>query len=160
MTALHLLRHAHAGNPMRWTGPDHDRPLSDRGRSQAERLGRLLATLDEAPDLCITSPKVRAAQTAELVAAALGIPVVVDERLAAGPDIDEIEDILLAAGEAERPCLVGHDPSFSELLGSLLGLGVVGMRKGAIARVDIGRPVRAGRGDLRYLLPPDLVPER
>ena len=70
MIALHLLRHAHAGDPERWHGDDAERPLSEKGRRQSERLGRLLAGVDEAPDLFISSPKVRARETAELVAAA------------------------------------------------------------------------------------------
>jgi phosphohistidine phosphatase len=160
VTALHLLRHAHAGNPDRWSGPDAARPLSEKGRVQAERLGSLLARTDEPPDLFITSPKVRAAQTAELVAAHLGARIVVDERLGDGLELPALEDVLRAAGEAARPCLVGHDPDFSELLGELVGLGVLPMRKGAIARIDLERPIRAGDGLLRYLLPPDLLPDR
>jgi 8-oxo-dGTP diphosphatase len=160
--ALHLLRHAHAGDPERWTGDDALRPLSDKGRRQAERLGRLLAAYDEAPDLFITSPKVRAAQTAELVAAAVGADVVVDQRLGYGLDADVATTVLLThATDADRPCLVGHDPDFSELLGELLGLPPVPMRKGTIARIDLGsRELRPGRGQLRYLLPPDLLPAR
>jgi phosphohistidine phosphatase len=160
MTSLHLLRHAHAGNPDRWSGPDAARPLSEKGRDQADRLGRLLAKVDEAPDLFITSPRVRAAQTAELVAARLGARIVVDERLGGGFDLPALEAVLAAAGDSARPCLVGHDPDFSELLGELLGIGVIPMRKGAIARVEIDRPVRPGEGQLRYLLPPELVPDR
>ena len=157
MTALHLLRHAHAGNPARWPGPDALRPLSERGRRQAERLGRLLAGVDDGPDLFITSPKVRAAETAEIVAAALGAKVVVDDRLAGGLDAGVLEDVLTAAGPAERPCIVGHDPDFSELLGELLGTDVVPMRKGAIARVDVDRPIMPGGAILRYLVPPELL---
>lgn len=161
MIALHLLRHAHAGDPARWHGDDADRPLSDKGRRQAERLGRLLAATGDAPDLFVTSPRVRASQTAEIVADALGARVVVDERLAGPLDADVAADIVRAAGPAERPCLVGHDPAFSELLGELLGVGSVPMRKGAIARVDLpGREVTAGEGTLRYLLPPELLPDR
>lgn len=158
MIAVHLLRHAHAGDPERWTDDDSLRPLSEKGRRQCERLGRLLAGLDEAPDLFITSPKVRAAQTAELVAEALAAPVVVDKRLGAAFDIAVLEDILLAHADAERPCLVGHDPDFSEVLGDLVGAAMVPMRKGAIARVDVQtRDLAPGRGVLRYLLPPDVV---
>src|SRR5690349_958844 len=107
--ALHLLRHAHAGDPERWHGDDAERPLSDKGRRQAERLGRLLAAVDDAPDLFITSPKVRARQTAELVAGELDVPVVVDPRLGSGLDLSSLSDILLARPDAERPCVVGHD---------------------------------------------------
>ncbi|MEO5965408.1 MAG: histidine phosphatase family protein [Candidatus Limnocylindrales bacterium] len=161
MIALHLLRHAHAGDPARWSGDDAARPLSDKGRRQAERLGKLLAGLDEAPDLFITSPRVRAAQTAEIVAEALGVGVVIDPRLAGGLDTSGLSDILLAHADAERPCVVGHDPDFSELLGDILGLPPVPMRKGAIARIDVAsRSLVPGRALLRFLLPPELLPSK
>jgi phosphohistidine phosphatase len=157
--ALHLLRHAHAGDPERWHGDDAERPLSEKGRRQAERLGRLLQGVDGAPDLFITSPKVRARETADLVAASLDVKVVMDKRLGGGLDLSTLSDVLMAHADAGRPCVVGHDPDFSELLGELLGIAPVPMRKGAIARVDVGdRSLVTGRGTLRYLLPPDLVP--
>ena len=136
MTTLFLLRHAHAGDSGRWTGDDALRPLSDKGRRQSDRIGRMLAGVGEAPDLLITSPKVRAAQTAEVVAKALNVPVVEDRRLEGPLDAEVVGDILAAAGPATRPCLVGHDPDFSSLLGELLGWSEVPMRKGALARVD------------------------
>jgi phosphohistidine phosphatase SixA len=157
MSTLFLLRHAHAGDPERWAGDDAVRPLSDKGRRQAERVGRLLAGADEAPDLFVTSPKARAAETAEIVGEALGVEVVVDRRLVGPLFAEELGDILLAAGVAQRPCLVGHDPDFSSLLGELLGVSVVPMRKGALARVDFEGPVRSGRGILRFLVPPELL---
>lgn len=161
MIAVHLLRHAHAGDPERWHDDDSLRPLSEKGRRQSERLGRLLAGLDEGPDLFITSPRVRAAQTAELVADVLGAPVIVDRRLAGGFDIAVLEDLLLAHADADRPCFVGHDPDFSDLLGELVGVAQMPMRKGAIARVDVpSRDLVPGRGVLRYLLPPEVVAGR
>ena len=69
MIELYLLRHADAGDPMAWQGPDAARPLSGKGERQADRLGRFLAGIGFTPDAIITSPKVRAAQTAEGVAA-------------------------------------------------------------------------------------------
>ena len=161
MIALYLLRHAHAGNPARWTGDDSVRPLSEKGRRQAEQVARLLAAADERPDLFITSPRARADETARIVAAELGVPVVVDERLTGPLDAGVADAILLAAGAAERPCLVGHDPDFSDLLGELVGLPSIPMRKGALARVDLpGHPVRAGHGILRFLVPPEIMAAR
>lgn len=161
MTALHLLRHAHAGDPARWHGDDAVRPLSGKGRRQAEQLAKLLDRLDEAPDLFITSPRMRARETAEIVAGVLKARVVVDRRLEGPLDPDLVTGILLAAGPAERPCIVGHDPDFSELLGDLVGSGTIPMRKGAFARVDFAGPdVVAGRGTLRYLIPPEMLPAR
>jgi arsenate reductase len=161
MIALHLLRHAHAGDPARWHGDDAVRPLSAKGRTQAEQVAKLLAKAGDAPDLFITSPKVRALETAEIVAAALEVEVVVDARLAGPLDPGLVTEILLAAGAAGRPCIVGHDPEFSELLGELVGTAAIPMRKGALARVDFfGPEVASGRGTLRYLVPPELLPAR
>jgi phosphohistidine phosphatase len=158
---LHLLRHADAGDPMRWEGPDAARPLSDKGRSQAKRLGQFLSGIKFTGTPFITSPKVRAAQTAEGVADRLDAKVVVDDRLGESLTLETLEAILADAGDPERPVLVGHDPDFSELVAVLCGAAGVTMRKGALARIEIERPWRAGSGTLRWLLPPDVLkPER
>src|SRR3954453_11829407 len=161
MIAIHLLRHAHAGDAERWAGDDAERPLTEKGRRQSERLGRLLETYDDAPDVFITSPKVRSAQTADIVAAALGLPVVVDARLAGPLDSDVLRAILADHPEAKRPCVVGHDPDFSRLLGDLIGLPELPMRKGALPRVDVASAdALQDGGTLRYLVPPELLPAK
>ena len=158
MTLLDLVRHAHAGDPERWTGPDAARPLSDKGRRQADRLGRYLQTLADKPEIVISSPKVRALQTAEIVAGLVGIPVTTDPRLGEPLDLEVLDSVLADSGDPERPLLVGHDPDFSELLGTLVGAATIPMRKGALARVEVDRPLASGRGSLRALLPPDWLP--
>jgi phosphohistidine phosphatase len=157
---LHLLRHAHAGEPAGWTGSDDERPLSAKGEAQAERLGRFLAEVGFEPDAIITSPKIRAARTAEVVAAALGVSVREDERLAVGFDLVTIEAILFDAGEPVKPVLVGHDPDFSDLVATLCATPNVPMRKGAFARIDASRPLSAGGGTLRWLIASDLLAGR
>jgi len=161
VTELCLLRHAHAGNPGTWDGPDERRPLSDKGEGQADRLGRFLAGIGFQPDAIITSPKVRAAQTAEIVGLRLGVPVGVDDRLAGVLGIAELEGVLRDAGDPDRPVIVGHDPDFTELVAVLCGASRVTMRKGAFARIDVPRPLEPGGGTLRWLVPPDLLrPDR
>jgi phosphohistidine phosphatase len=154
---LHLLRHAHAGDPMGWAGPDAARPLSPKGEQQAARLGRFLASVAFKPDAIITSPKIRAARTAEIVAEAIGVEVRVDERLARDFDLVTIEAILFDAGEPTKPVLVGHDPDFSEVAATLVGAPNLTLRKGAFARIDADRPLVAGSGTLRWLISPDLL---
>src|SRR3954467_13465967 len=111
---LYLLRHAHAGDSSKWDGPDSERPLSPKGRRQAERLGAFLAERGFAPDAIVTSPKLRARQTAQLVAGAIGIAVALDDRLAAPLDEAVVGDIAERVG-GTSVLLVGHDPDFSDL---------------------------------------------
>jgi phosphohistidine phosphatase len=158
---LYLLRHAHAGDPGTWDGPDERRPLSDKGEKQADRLGRFLAGIGFQTDAIITSPKVRAGQTAKLVAERLGVPVGEDDRLGGEVSIGTLEAILRDAGDPARPVIVGHDPDFTDLVAILCGAARVPMRKGALARIDADRPLQPGGGTLRWLVPPDLLrPDR
>ena len=112
-TQLHLLRHAHAGDPMKWQGPETDRPLSEKGRLQAERLGGLLAGAGFQPDAILSSPLTRALETARLVATPLEMPVIVVDALGRPLDLESVDRILKAAGDPRRPVLVGHDPASS-----------------------------------------------
>jgi phosphohistidine phosphatase SixA len=161
VTELYLLRHADAGNPSAWDGPDDRRPLSDRGERQADRLGRFLAGIGFKPDAIITSPKVRAARSAEIVGLHLGVPVGVDARLGDELGIEALEGVLRDAGDPERPVIVGHDPDFTDLVAILCGDARVTLKKGALARIDAPRPLEPGGGTLRWLVPPDLLrPER
>lgn len=130
-----------------------------KGRAKAEKAAAEAAresAADVAPDLLVTSPRVRAEETARGVAEVLGIEVTVDRRLAGPLDADVVASIVTDSG-ADRPCLVGHDPDFSEVLGELIGVSVVPMRKAAIARIDFPGDIRAGRGQLRFLVPPELL---
>jgi phosphohistidine phosphatase len=158
---LHLLRHAHAGDPYAWDGPDAIRPLTHKGRAQADRLGRLLAGQGFEPDLVVTSPRTRARETAEVMAELLGVSVTIDDRLAEVVDLAVLDAILTEHGDPERPVLVGHDPDFTDLVADLCGAVGVPMRKGSFVRIEVDRPLTAGTGLLRWLVPPDLLkPER
>ena len=154
---LHLLRHAHAGDPYSFQGPDSERPLTDKGQGQARRLGRFLADRQFVTDLVLASPKVRARETAEIVAGHLAMPVVIDERLGGALDLATLEALLHDQHDPVRPILVGHDPDFSDLLASLSCTAGVPMRKAAFARIEIDRPLKPGAGTLRWLLPPDAL---
>jgi phosphohistidine phosphatase len=154
---LHLVRHAHAGDPMRWDGPDAARPLSHKGRVQASDLGAFLAAADVRPGRIVTSPKERARQTADIVGAALRLEPEQDDRLAVGCDLPTLEAIL-EDGTAPEVMVVGHDPYLSELLSELVGAAGQVMRKGAIATIDAPRPLRGGSGLLRWLIPPEILP--
>ena len=160
MTQLCFLRHADAGDPEAWTRPDSERPLSDKGKRQADRLARFLESTAFRPDAILTSPKARAEQTARPIAEHLGVEIAIEPRLGAPFDLAILEAILADAGDPERPVIVGHDPDFSDLVVELTGGPSLSMKKGAFLRVDVDRPLRPGTGRLAWLVPPDLLKER
>jgi phosphohistidine phosphatase SixA len=129
---LWLLRHAEAVDSERERASDDDRPLTERGVRQAEAAGRALAVLGVKIDTCLSSPKLRAVQTAQLACEPLGVEVTIEPRLSGSP-FDPAE---LAAGLG-NVLLVGHDPSFSLALHDLTG-AQARMRKGGLAGVDKG----------------------
>jgi phosphohistidine phosphatase SixA len=153
---LYLLRHAHAGDPARWDGDDARRPLSAKGRLQADAMARQLAALGVDIEAVISSPKIRARQTADPIAKALGLEVRVDDRVVGLGD-RSLEAILADAGDPRSALLVGHDPEFSDLVAELAGAASIPMRKGALARFDAPRPLRSGGAILRWLIPPDAL---
>lgn len=154
---LYLLRHADAGDPERWHGDDAERPLSPKGVRQAERLGRHLKAIGFDPDVVISSPKVRARDTAEIVARAAGREVRIDARLAGSFDTKGLDEILADAERPERPLIVGHDPDFSDVAARLTGVARLELKKGALARLDLDGSLEPGGAVLRWLVPPDLL---
>jgi phosphohistidine phosphatase len=156
-TQLHLLRHAHAGDPMKWGGPDDVRPLTEKGRLQSETLGVFLARAGFQPDAILSSPRIRALETARLVAAALGVRVDVVDALGEQLDLESLDRLLRSAGDPRRPVLVGHDPDFSMLAAELVGVADLPIRKATLVRIDVVRPLQPGQGVLRWLLPPDIL---
>ncbi len=128
---LWLLRHAEAADGY----PDDERPLTEQGVHQAEAAGRALARLGVTIDICLSSPKRRALQTAQLACEPVGVPVSVSPALAGEPfDVHE-----LTAGLGEV-LLVGHDPSFSLVVHDLTG-AQSRMRKGGLAGISKGELV-------------------
>jgi phosphohistidine phosphatase len=128
-----LLRHGDAQDG----SPDADRPLTQKGREQSRAAGAALRALGVEIDACLTSPKVRAADTARIACAELGdVEPQLEPKLAGGPFDAEA----LAAGLGDDVLLVGHDPDFSAAVHSLTG-AQVRMKKGGLAAVDHGELV-------------------
>jgi phosphohistidine phosphatase len=125
---LWLLRHAEAEDGL----PDDERPLTERGAMQADAAGRALAILGVHLDACLTSPKLRAVQTAERACEPLGVAVSTEPALSGEP-ID-VRELIAGLGDV---LLVGHDPSFSLLLHDLTGTQAR-MKKGGLAGISKG----------------------
>ena len=112
---LLLVRHAEAAPGT----PDSDRRLTERGREQARALGERLARENVRPDALVTSPLIRARETADLLGAALGVAVEVDARLAPGATPPLVREAL--AGRGELAIAVGHQPDCGLVAAALTG---------------------------------------
>ena len=141
MTELYVVRHGIAlphGTP---DVPDDERPLTPKGRKRMQQIGIGLRRLGIAPDRIVTSPLPRALETAEIVAAALGMADQVEtcDPLRADRDAAAIRDWVLTRTE-DRLMIVGHNPSLSQLLGLLVaGLAdpwVCALKKGGVAALS------------------------
>ena len=144
---LWFLRHGEA--EPHGARPDPERRLTPRGEEQSRAAGRALAALELSFQLVVTSPRVRALDTARLACEALGVEPIVDESLSSGFDVEDALELAAAAGEAKRVLFVGHNPDFVEIVGDLTG-GTIDLKKGGVAAVR-----RHGRrGELIVLLRP------
>src|SRR4051794_11001309 len=114
--------------------PDHDRRLTARGEEQSRAAGRALVALELAFQLVVTSPRVRALDTARLACEVLGCEPIVDESLSSGFDLAAALELAYAAGEDKRVLFVGHNPDFVEIVGDLTG-ATIELKKGGIAGV-------------------------
>jgi len=154
---LWLLRHAEAEERAA-SGRDEDRRLTDAGVKQAEAAGRGIAAVSGGIGLVLTSPYLRARQTAEAASRALGVQAARSTR-ALEPERDPGEILSEIEGESEEAILlVGHAPLLGHLLGRLVSGGSdadVPLSKASAAWLSLGANFRRGR--LRALLPEPIL---
>jgi phosphohistidine phosphatase len=157
-----LLRHGKSD----WasdTGDDRDRPLAKRGQRAARSMGKLLARTGLVPGAAVTSPAVRARTTLELAMKAGGwvCPVHVSEALYGEGPVAVIGEIGRQSDEAATLLLIGHEPTWSETVGLLVGGGHHRVPTGALVGIDLEvetwADVHPGGGQLAFLLPPRLL---
>lgn len=138
--------------------PDSDRPLTDWGRRRMRKNARGLQRIAPPPDLVATSPWLRAADTAAVVAETLGVERVetVDALLPDHPP-DALADWLNARADLQTVAVVGHEPHLGALVTWLLGGGAasrVEFKKGGACFLRIDPPAGPGSAVLVWHLTP------
>ncbi len=152
----HGIAEEHSGHK-----PDEERSLTDEGRRKTCRVAERLHTLDVRLELILTSPLVRARQTAQILLEAKIAPrIEVFAPLAPGGTLDQLRDWL-----TERPAvgaigLVGHQPGLGLWAEALIwGTARHGLeiKKAGVVRIELGQP--QGQGQLQWFLPPRVLLE-
>ena len=154
---LFLIRHGIAEERGDAWPDDAKRPLSEDGIERFQKSARGLARLDVWIDVVLTSPLVRARQTAEIVASAFDPrpSIITIESLAPGGSYASLVADLEKHGRKTRIALVGHEPGIGELGARLIGSRhSFEFKKGAVCRIDVDEIPPVGPGDLRWFLTP------
>jgi phosphohistidine phosphatase len=158
---LYLVRHGLAAERGDNYPDDTKRPLTSKGIERLRQEAKALATLDVTFDVILTSPLVRARQTADVLAAGFRQPpaIVPTQVLAPGATHNAIVDELAKQSHRrKRIAMVGHEPGIGELAARLLGLRKpLEFKKGAIARIDVTALPPTGPGQLRWFLTPRIL---
>ena len=128
---LYLVRHADAEPGQ----PDELRRLTRRGREQARTLGAALAADGVHPDAILTSPLLRARETAEHVGRATGADVATDARLAPGATATSVREAI--AGHGDHVVVVGHQPDCGRIAAQLTGGEERPFPKGSMVVIDL-----------------------
>ena len=154
---LYLLRHAEATG---YQSDDFSRRLTEKGKAQAKRVGDFLLNRKINPDLILTSPVLRAKETAEIVATQLGdIDLTLGSWLTCGMSPDVALSELSAYAKLDSVMIVGHEPDLSTLIAALLGMKSgenMNVSKASLTAIDLCR-FASGNGVLRFFLPVKLL---
>jgi phosphohistidine phosphatase len=157
---IYFLRHASAGTTKFPTAEqDEKRPLDAKGAAQSKCMGKIMAELGVEPEAFISSPLVRAVQTAELVAAQLDPEpsVTLDDALRPDASYEQFQDLLQHYSKRKSIIVTGHNPNESEFLSYLISGGTtktaVELKKGALAKVEY----KSGRGTLHWCITPKVL---
>jgi phosphohistidine phosphatase len=159
---LYLVRHAIAAERGPSYPDDRLRPLTPAGIARFRETVAGLRELDVTIDLIITSPLVRARETAELLAAGLPgkPPIETLEGLAPGGRAAHVVEAITkhARRRQRRLALVGHQPDLGDLGSRLLSArGVLDFKKGGVAFIELDGATPGGPGTLHWLLPPRVL---
>jgi phosphohistidine phosphatase len=145
---LYFLRHGEADWPD-WKKPDDERPLTKSGKREMRDVAKFLGHLKVRPDLIVTSPLPRAAQTAEIAADHLKAKLRNDESLAPGFGMNKLRTVL-KRHRAKVLMLVGHEPDFTQTISELTGASLK-LSKAGVALLDIDPESEEGK--LLWLFP-------
>lgn len=160
---LYIVRHAIAVDREDFEGKDDSqRPLTNRGRRKMKKIARGLRQLGVKFDMILSSPYVRARETAEILAAEYKMKEepVLSEKLVPPGDFDQLIDEINAASHGGSLAIVGHEPMLSEFV-SFLALGgpglAVTMKKGGVCCLSADNFGKGQRATVEWLLTPGIL---
>jgi len=160
MAELYLVRHGIAAERGKEWPDDSKRPLTHKGIARMGQVAAGLKDLQVSLDLILTSPLVRARQTADLLHQGLGGSTPLEETalLAPGGRPAELLDHLRSHKKADRIALVGHEPDLGQLAAFLIGAKApLVFKKGGVCRIDFEKFPPVPPGQLHWFALPRML---
>jgi phosphohistidine phosphatase len=138
---------------------DFGRALTEKGIAEMEAEAKAMDRIGIPLDVILTSPLVRAKETAAIVARRLGLKdqLFETELLTPGCSVSRLQKLIAEYPKAETVMLVGHEPDLSTIVGELIGGARIEMKKGGFAAVICNRLLTRGCGTLKWLAPPKIL---
>lgn len=155
---LYFLRHASALQRGIGDFPDDDRPLTEEGIRKMKQCGKGIAKLLDGVDLILSSPLIRAFETAQIAARSLNFKKTIETcvELLPGADFEAFIALIKRLPSTESLLFVGHEPNMSKVISSLLGSNrvLLEIRKGGFCRIGSEQTPARGTGTLLFHLTP------
>jgi phosphohistidine phosphatase len=160
---LYIMRHGVAvGREAGGYPDDSKRPLTPQGRTKVKRIGKGLKRVGMSLDWIVSSPLVRASETAKIVADSLGsdVPVQFSDTLSPGGAAEALLSFLARYPSRRRTLVVGHEPDLGTLAARLLGCGRqanLAFKKGGCCLIAFAEFPPKSAGELVWWLPPGVL---
>lgn len=162
MLSLILFRHGKSDWDAAFAS-DHERPLASRGKEAARCMGKMLAQTRQVPELAVSSSALRARSTLQLAARAghWHCTMSIESALYDTTASAVLSWLKSLEGAPNHILLIGHEPTWSEFAGRLIGKGTLRVPTATMLRIDFEienwQQLAFGQGELRWLMPPKVV---
>lgn len=159
MKHLYVIRHGLAGEPLENAEEDELRALTKKGKKELKSISKALKDLDIEFDEIITSPLIRALETAEIVHGRCGNSneLIINDLLRNGSSFETLVKYLNSLKSADSVAIVGHEPHLSSFASYCISgkkSSFINLKKGAVLLLEIDQIIKPGNSKLMWLLEP------
>jgi len=158
---IYLVRHGIAVEGLvRGISRDSERPLTDEGVSETQMVARALKGLGVRADVVVSSPLVRAKQTADIINSEVGGEMATTDSLSPGVTNASVYKFLKKFDKAQEIFLVGHEPDMGELVKDIIGAGfefTLPFEKAAVCCIEAADLPATMPGTLKWLVTPKIL---
>jgi len=162
MQELYMIRHGFAGTPVEDQATDERRPLKPKGKDKTKEVAKNLKAMDIHFDVVLSSPLLRAKQTAEIINAYCGRNngVTITELLKPGASYQNLIKFLNKLKKSDRIAIVGHEPflgGFASFCLAKSNNSFINLKKSGLLMLQIDEVIKPKKCSLTWLMEPGQI---